>query len=119
MPPQDANPTPSFGGFGLRSCGKAVRKAMQTLNLYPDLHHAEDWEMARRLCAFIPSDVLAQICDVLGFIGTPEYCAQRLQEAYANGIDHFYVMAAETYSFPHTELRAFEETIFPAIASLR
>jgi len=94
-------------------------EALQVLNLYPDLHHAEDWELARRLCAFIPSDVLAQICDVLGFIGTPEHCAQRLQEAHANGIDHFYLMAAETYSFPHRELRAFEETIFPAIASLR
>jgi 5,10-methylenetetrahydromethanopterin reductase len=94
-------------------------EAMQTLNMYPDLHHAEDWEMAKRLCAFVPPDVLAQICDVLGFIGTPEHCAQRLQEAYGNGIDHLYLAAAETYAFPHTELRAFEETIFPAIASIR
>ena len=76
---------------------------MQTLKLYPDLHHAEDWETARRLCAFIPSDVLAQICDVLGLIGTPEYCAQWLQEAYANGIDHLYLASAETYSFPHSQ----------------
>ena len=94
-------------------------EAMETLNLYPDLHHAEDWEAARRLCAFIPQDMLAQICDALGFVGTPEYCARRFQEAYANGMDHFYLTTAETYSFPYTELRAFEESIFPAIASIR
>ena len=94
-------------------------EAMETLNLYPDLHHAEDWEAARRLCAFIPQDVLAQICDALGFVGTPEYCARRFQEAYANGMDHFYLTSAETYSFPYAELQAFEETIFPAMASIR
>ena len=94
-------------------------EAMETLNLYPDLHHAEDWERAMQLCAFLPQDILGQICDVLGFIGTPEYCAQRLQEAYADGMGHFYVAAAETYAFPHTELLAFEETIFPAVASIR
>ena len=94
-------------------------EAMETLNLYPDLHHAEDWERARQLCAFLPQDILAQICDALGFIGTPEYCAQRLQQAHDSGMDHFYVAAAETYAFPHTELLAFEETIFPAIASIR
>ena len=94
-------------------------EAMETLNLYPDLHHAEDWERARQLCAFLPQDILAQICDALGFSGTPEYCAQRLQQAHDSGMDHFYVAAAETYAFPHTELLAFEETIFPAIASIR
>ncbi len=94
-------------------------EAMESLSLYPDLHHAEDWETAMQLCAFLPQDILAQICDAVGFIGTPEYCAQRLREAYAGGMDHFYIAAAETYSFPYRELLAFEETIFPAIASLR
>ena len=94
-------------------------EAVETLKLYPDLHHAEDWERAMQLCAFIPQDILAQICDALGFVGIPEYCAQRLQDVYANGMDHFYMAAAETYSFPHRELMAFEKTIFPAIASLR
>ena len=94
-------------------------EAMETLNLYPDLHHAEDWERAMRLCAFIPQDILAQICDAIGFIGTPAYCAQRLQEVHAGDMDHFYMAAAETYAFPQKELLAFEKTIFPAVASLR
>jgi 5,10-methylenetetrahydromethanopterin reductase len=83
--------------------------------LYPDVPHAEDWEKARRLCAFLPDELLTQICDTIGLIGTPEYCAQRLREAEASGISHLYLMTSETYQFPHRELRAFQETIFPAL----
>src|SRR5215471_7737279 len=54
---------------------EARPEAVSTLNLYPDLHHAEDWDRAKKLCEFLPADVLAQICDVIGFIGTPEHCA--------------------------------------------
>ena len=84
--------------------------------LYPDIPHAEDWEEARRLCAFLPDDLLAQTCDNIGLIGTPEYCAERLREAEASGIERLYLMTSETYQFPHRELRAFQDTIFPSLA---
>ena len=83
--------------------------------LYPDIPHAEDWEKARRLCAFLPDDVLTQMCDAIGLVGTPEYCAQQLQNAEANGIDHLYLMTSESYQFPERELQAFQQTIFPAM----
>ncbi|WP_419571204.1 ribosome-associated ATPase/putative transporter RbbA [Rheinheimera sp.] len=85
--------------------------------LYPDVIHAEDWERAKELCSFLPDDLLAQMCDVIGLVGTPEYCAQRLREAEANGIDHLYLMTSATYDYPHRELAAFKETIFPALAA--
>ena len=84
--------------------------------LYPDISHAEDWEEARRLCAFLLGDLLAQMCDAIGLIGTPEYCAQRLREAEASGIERLYLMTSETYQFPHRELQAFRDTIFPSLA---
>ncbi|MFQ6030640.1 MAG: LLM class flavin-dependent oxidoreductase [Dehalococcoidia bacterium] len=84
--------------------------------LYPDIPHAEDWERAKRLCAFLPDDLLAQMCDTIGLIGTPEHCAQQLRKAEANGVDHLYLMTGETYDFPRRELRAFQDTIFPALA---
>lgn len=98
---------------------EARPEAVATLNLYPDLHHAEDWERARQLCAFLPEDVLAQICDTIGFIGTPQHCAKRFHELYRSGLDHFYLAGAYTYEFPRPELQAFTESIFPAIASIR
>ncbi|MCH7713326.1 MAG: LLM class flavin-dependent oxidoreductase [Chloroflexi bacterium] len=83
--------------------------------LYPDIPHAEDWEKAKELCAFLPDDLLAQMCDTIGLIGTPEYCARQVKKAQDNGIDHLYLMTGESYDFPHRELRAFQETIFPAL----
>ena len=84
--------------------------------LYPDIPHAEDWERAKELCSFLPKETLAQMCDAIGVIGTPEYCAQRLQTAQADGIDHLYLMTSETYQFPQRELTAFKDTIFPTLA---
>ena len=83
--------------------------------LYPDIPHAEDWEKARRLCSFLPDEILTQMCDAIGLVGTPAYCAQQLQKAEANGIKHLYLMTSESYQFPERELQAFQHTIFPAI----
>ena len=84
-------------------------------DLYPDIPHAEDWERAKELCAFLPQKTLAQMCDAIGLIGTPEYCAQQLRRTEANGINHVYLMTNETYEFPQRELQAFRETIFPTL----
>ena len=86
-------------------------------DLYPDVPHAEDWERAKELCAFLPDDMLADICDTIGLIGTPEHCAQRIREAEAARIDHLYLMTGATYEFAHQELLAFRDHIFPAIRS--
>ena len=83
--------------------------------LYPDIPHAEDWEKARRLCSFLPEDTLAQMCDAIGLVGTPEYCAKQLRTAEANGINHLYLMTSESYQFPERELQAFQRSIFPAM----
>ena len=85
--------------------------------LYPDVPHAEDWERAKELCAFLPDDILADMCDIIGLIGTPEHCAHRIREAEKAGIDHLYLMTGETYSFAHRELAAFRDEIFPALGA--
>ncbi len=85
--------------------------------LYPDVPHAEDWERAKKLCAFLPEEVLAQICDTIGLIGTPQHCARRIAEAEKAGVDHLYLMTGETYDFPRRELSAFQNEIFPALAA--
>ena len=85
--------------------------------LYPDVPHAEDWEKAKRLCAFLPDDLLAQLCDFIGIIGTAEYCARRIRELEAEGIGRIYLMTSQTYEFAHAELSAFKDVIFPALGA--
>ena len=84
-------------------------------DLYPDVVHAEDWEKAKRLCAFLPNDMLADLCDTIGFIGTPEHCAKQIRKVEQAGIDHLYLMTGATYEFAHRELQAFRDEIFPAL----
>ena len=84
-------------------------------DLYPDVPHAEDWEKARELCAFLPDDALAELCDSMGLIGTPEYCANRIKEAEKAGMEHLYLMTDQSYEFPAGELEAFRDHIFPAL----
>ena len=57
------------------------------------------------------------MCDAIGLIGTPEYCAQRLREAEAHGIKRLYLMTSETYAFPYRELQAFKDVVFPSLAA--
>ena len=87
-------------------------------DLYPDVPHAEDWEKARELCAFLPKDALAQLCDTMGLIGTPEYCAERIKQLEAAGLDHLYLMTDQTYEFATGELAAFRDTIFPTLGRI-
>jgi len=83
--------------------------------LYPDVPHAEDQELARELCSFLPDDALAELCDTMGLIGTPEYCADRIKKAEAAGMEHLYLMTDQTYDFATGELAAFKDKIFPAL----
>lgn len=84
-------------------------------DLYPDVPHAEDWQKAQELCAFLPDDALAALCDTMGLIGTPEHCAQRIRQAQKNGLTHLYLMTGATYEFATTELAAFRDQIFPTL----
>ncbi|MEE3014415.1 MAG: LLM class flavin-dependent oxidoreductase [Chloroflexota bacterium] len=84
-------------------------------DLYPDVPHAEDWEKAKELCAFLPDDALGQLCDSMGLIGTPEYCAERIKKAEQAGMEHIYLMTDQSYEFPTGELHAFRDKIFPAL----
>ena len=83
------------------------------LDIYPDLSHAPDWEAAIAATAFVPDDVVAQLCDALGLIGTPEYCARRIVEMAGLGVTNLYLMPLQTYVGPEPEIAAFRDVIFP------
>jgi 5,10-methylenetetrahydromethanopterin reductase len=85
--------------------------------LYPDFFHAEDWDRAVELAAFLPADLRFQICNAMGLIDNPAGCVRRLHELGEAGFDEVYLQTVGTMSFPDDEIRAFGETIGPARAS--
>jgi 5,10-methylenetetrahydromethanopterin reductase len=83
--------------------------------IYPDLSHAHDWEEAIAVTSFVPDEVIAQLCDAMGLVGTPEDCARRIVEMTSAGVTSLYIMALETFVGPERELRAFRDEIFPRL----
>jgi hypothetical protein len=83
--------------------------------IYPDLGHARDWEQAIVATSFVPDEVVAQLCDALGLIGTPEHCAERIVEMAGVGVSSLYLMPLETHVGPHREIRAFRDVVFPRL----
>jgi 5,10-methylenetetrahydromethanopterin reductase len=85
--------------------------------IYPDLSHAANWEEAIAATAFVPDAVIAQLCDALGLIGTPEHCAQRIMEMTKAGVTTLYLMPFQTFVGPQQEIVAFRNVVFPRLAA--
>ena len=102
-----------LAGSGIETGG--LQAPAELSQLYPDYFHAEDWERAVALSAFLPSDLRARMCDAIGLIGTPADCLRRLQELRDAGFDEVFMQTVGTMNFPAAEVRAFGETIGPAL----
>jgi 5,10-methylenetetrahydromethanopterin reductase len=83
--------------------------------VYPDLSHAHDWEAAIKATSFVPDEVVGELCDALGLIGTPEYCADRIAEMTKLGVRDLYLMPFQTFAPPEPEIAAFRDVIFPRL----
>jgi 5,10-methylenetetrahydromethanopterin reductase len=83
--------------------------------IYPDLAHARDWEQAIAATSFVPDDVIAELCDTLGLVGTAEHCAQRIVEMTSAGVTNLYVQAFQTFVGPEQEMRTFRDEVFPRL----
>jgi 5,10-methylenetetrahydromethanopterin reductase len=83
--------------------------------IYPDLSHAANWEEAIEATSFVPDEVVAQLCDVLGLIGTPEHCATRIMDMANVGVTKLYLMGLQTFVGPQQEVAAFRDQVFPIL----
>ena len=86
--------------------------------VYPDLSHAQDWDAAITATSFVPDEVVADLCDALGLIGTPEYCADRIAEMTKLGVQNLYLMPFQTFAPPEPEIAAFRDAVFPRLRQL-
>ena len=107
-----------WGGYWVEPAGLRLPKLEipdAVHRIYPDLSHAQDWEAAITATSFVPDDVVAQLCDAYGLIGTPDDCASRIAEVTKLGVRNLYVMALETFALPRREIGAFRDVVFPRL----
>lgn len=83
--------------------------------VYPDLSHAQDWEAAIKATSFVSDEVVAELCDALGLVGTPDYCADRIAEMTKLGVRNLYLMPFQTFAPPEPEVAAFRDHVFPRL----
>jgi 5,10-methylenetetrahydromethanopterin reductase len=102
-----------LGPAGIKVPQLAIPDAVHTI--YPDLSHAEDWDAAIAATSFVPDDLVAQLADAYGLIGTPEDCAARIVEMNKLGVKDLYLMAFQTFAPPEQEIRAFRDVVFPRL----
>jgi 5,10-methylenetetrahydromethanopterin reductase len=109
-----------WGGYWLEPAGlelPRIEVPEAVHRIYPDLSHAHDWEAAIAATAFVPDEVVAQLCDAIGLIGTPADCAARILEMAKLGVRNLYLMPLETFAPPEAEIAAFRDVIFPQLRS--
>jgi 5,10-methylenetetrahydromethanopterin reductase len=107
-----------WGGYWLEAAGLTLPKLEipdAVHQIYPDLSHAPDWDAAIAATSFVPDDVVAQLCDAVGLIGTPADCAARIQEMSTFGVRNLYLMPLLTFAPPEQEIAAFRDVIFPRL----
>jgi len=83
--------------------------------IYPDLSHAANWDEAIAATAFVADEVIAQLCDAIGLIGTPEHCSRRIMQMADVGVKKLYLMGFQTFAGPQQEVTAFREQVFPML----
>jgi 5,10-methylenetetrahydromethanopterin reductase len=108
-----------WGGFWLGPAGlrlPPLEIPEVAKQVYPDLSHAHDWEAAIKATAFVPDEIVAQLCEAMGLIGTPADCAARIVEMTKLGVRNLYLMPLLTFAPPEAEVAAFRDTVFPRLA---
>jgi len=105
-----------LGPAGLRLPKLEVPDAVW--KIYPDLSHAPDWEEAVAATSFVPDEVVAQLCEALGLVGTPAECAGRIAEMTKLGVRNLYLMTLQTFAPPEPEITAFRDVVFPRLRAV-
>jgi 5,10-methylenetetrahydromethanopterin reductase len=107
-----------WGGHWVEPAGLRIPKLDipdAVWKIYPDLSHAHDWDAAIDATSFVPDDVVADLCDALGLVGTAEHCADRILDMWKLGVRNLYLMGFQTFAPPEAEVRAFRDVVFPRL----
>ena len=100
------------GGAALKLAGIEVEVPAQVPGVYPDLVHAEDWELAVRRCGEWVSDAAAvRFARAFCLCGTAGQIADRVRELAATGVTSLFIQHVGSYSVPYDLMEAVSSTV--------
>jgi 5,10-methylenetetrahydromethanopterin reductase len=100
------------GRESLRAIGIEIDPPAVVGGIYPDMSHAEDWDVAADAAEEWVTDELAlRYADAYCLVGSADSVRERIERAEAAGVANLYVRHFESYSLPDSLLRVFGEAI--------
>lgn len=106
-----------LGGAGaLRAIGIEVEVPPVAEGVYPDMTHAEDWELAiQRAERWVTDDMAHRYATRYALAGTVDSVCARLERAVELGVSAFYVLGLSSYELPESLLEAFGGHVIPRL----
>ena len=97
----------------LEQAGISVPRHIDMGGLYPDVIHAENWELAmEKTRSWMPFDLAAEFGEKFCLLGTPHQIADKLRRIANGGFTrNFYIRGYSTYRYPTEVAQAFREVI--------
>ncbi|WP_331755643.1 LLM class flavin-dependent oxidoreductase [Streptomyces sp. NBC_01643] len=100
----------------LRAVGIEIDVPAVVAGIYPDVTHAESWDLAVRTAEDYIDDAAAErYAAGLTLAGTAEQVAKRIEAAIGTGmgINGFFLIGPSSYELPRNQLDAFGSTLIP------
>lgn len=97
----------------LKAAGIAIPEPRPMPDLYPDVNHCEDWDMAVAQTDWVPDDVLEVFCSKYVLMGDTKEVIRKLERVIAQGINHFYLIGFSSYKLPHDMAQRFAKEVIP------
>jgi 5,10-methylenetetrahydromethanopterin reductase len=102
------------GGEALRAVGIDVEVPAVVPGVYPDMAHAVDWGHAVEVAGqWVDDEMGRRYADTFCLVGDGAYCAERIREIVARGINSFYLRDFLSYTLPDDLLRTFGSEVIP------
>jgi 5,10-methylenetetrahydromethanopterin reductase len=82
--------------------------------VYPDVTHAENWELAMEIAErYVDDEAARRYAEAFTLAGTVEQIGERIETAAGLGVGSFYVLGLSSYELPVAALDAFAATLLP------
>jgi 5,10-methylenetetrahydromethanopterin reductase len=104
------------GGGALRAAGIEVEIPPLVGGVYPDVTHAEDWDLAIEAASkFVDDETSRRYAESFCLAGPPEVVVDRIRAAVDLGVTSFYILGHRSYALPRDLLEAFRDEIIPRV----
>jgi 5,10-methylenetetrahydromethanopterin reductase len=101
-------------GGALRALGIELDVPPVVEGVYPDVTHAENWELAMEVAErHVDDEAARRYAEAFTLAGTVEQIAERIETAAGLGVGSFYILGLSSYELPEAALDAFAHTLLP------